>query len=186
MFRTWTQRFGIIPSRSLSSTSNYVKIVEVGPRDGLQNEKTLVPTEVKQQLISDLANAGLKFIESTAFVSPKWVPQMADQKEVMQFCSELKKAGDLDICFSALTPNIKGFDAAVLSGADEVAVFGAASEAFSMKNINCSIADSLDRFRPVVDSAKQNNIPVRGYVSCIAGCPYQGDVPLKDVVYTSM
>jgi hydroxymethylglutaryl-CoA lyase len=148
-----------------------VKIVEVGPRDGLQNEKAEVPTAVKVELIERLADAGLQAVEATAFVSPKWVPQMADHTEVLERIR--RKPG---VSYPVLTPNLKGFEAARAAGATEVAVFGAASEAFSQKNINCSIAESLDRFRPVVESAKKEKIRVRGYVSCVLGCPYEGEV----------
>jgi len=148
-----------------------VKIVEVGPRDGLQNEKQPVSTAVKVELIGRLADAGLTAIEATAFVSPKWVPQMADNAEVMAAIE--RRAG---ISYPVLVPNEKGLDAALAAGATEVAVFGAASEAFSQKNINCSIAESLARFRPVVERARQSGVRVRGYVSCVLGCPYQGEV----------
>jgi len=167
------------------AASNYVKIVEVGPRDGLQNEITLVPAEIKLQLIDRLVDAGLRNIEATAFVHPKWVPQMADQKQVMQGVADTYTSAERKslpgLTFSALTPNLKGYQTAVDCGVDEVAVFGAASEAFSKKNINCTIDESLERFRPVVEQAKADGIKVRGYVSCIAGCPYQGDVPVSDV-----
>ncbi len=148
-----------------------VRIVEVGPRDGLQNEKGEVPTAIKLELIERLADAGLQSIEATAFVSPKWIPQMADHTEVLERIR--RKPG---VSYPVLTPNLKGFEAARAAGATEVAVFGAASEAFSKKNINCSIAESLERFRPVVDAAIAANIRVRGYISCVVGCPYQGDV----------
>ena len=148
-----------------------VRIVEVGPRDGLQNEKGEVPTAVKLELIERLADAGLRAIEATAFVSPKWIPQMADHTEVLERIR--RRPG---VAYPVLTPNLKGFEAARAAGATEVAVFGAASEAFSRKNINCSIAESLERFRPVVDAAKKSNIKVRGYISCVVGCPYEGDV----------
>jgi hydroxymethylglutaryl-CoA lyase len=150
---------------------NTVKIVEVGPRDGLQNEPREVPTEVKLELIERLAAAGLASVEATAFVSPKWVPQMADHTEVLERIR--RKPG---VSYPVLTPNLKGFEAARAAGATEVAIFGAASEAFSRKNINCSIAESLERFRPVAEAAKKNNVKVRGYVSCVLGCPYEGDV----------
>jgi hydroxymethylglutaryl-CoA lyase len=148
-----------------------VKIVEVGPRDGLQNEPGTVPTEVKVELIERLADAGLPAVEATAFVSPKWVPQMADHTEVLERIR--RKPG---VSYPVLTPNLKGLDSARAAGATEVAVFGAASEAFSKKNINCSIAESLDRFRPVVEAARHHQIKVRGYVSCVLGCPYEGEV----------
>uniref|UniRef100_A0A3B3VEP5 hydroxymethylglutaryl-CoA lyase n=1 Tax=Poecilia latipinna TaxID=48699 RepID=A0A3B3VEP5_9TELE len=145
-----------------------VKIVEVGPRDGLQNEKTVVPTEAKINLINMLSESGLPVIEATSFVSPKWVPQMADQVEVMQGIS--KKPG---VSYPVLTPNLKGFQAAVSAGASEVAIFGAASELFSKKNINCSVEESLQRFEEVMKAAKEAAVPVRGYVSCVVGCPYE-------------
>ena len=148
-----------------------VRIVEVGPRDGLQNEKGEVPTAVKLELIERLADAGLQAVEATAFVSPKWIPQMADHTEVLERIR--RRPG---VSYPVLTPNLKGFEAARAAGATEVAIFGAASEAFSKKNINCSIAESLERFRPVVDAAMAANIRVRGYISCVVGCPYQGDV----------
>ncbi|HEY7242085.1 MAG TPA: hydroxymethylglutaryl-CoA lyase [Burkholderiales bacterium] len=150
---------------------NKVKIVEVGPRDGLQNEPREVPTEVKLELIERLAAAGLASVEATAFVSPKWVPQMADHTEVLERIR--RKPG---VSYPVLTPNLKGFEAARAAGATEVAIFGAASEAFSRRNINCSIAESLERFRPVAEAAKNNNVRVRGYVSCVLGCPYEGEV----------
>ena len=149
-----------------------VKIVEVGPRDGLQNESQLVPAAVKVELIDRLGMAGLKAIEAAAFVSPKWVPQMGDAAEVM--ASLPRRHG---VSYPVLVPNLKGFEQALAAGVEEIAIFAAASEAFSQKNINCSIAESLERFRPVMEAARQNGIRVRGYVSCVAGCPYQGAVP---------
>jgi len=148
-----------------------VRLVEVGPRDGLQNEAGEVPTAIKVELIERLADAGLPAVEATAFVSPKWVPQMADHTEVLQRVR--RKPG---VSYPVLTPNLKGFEAARAAGATEVAVFGAASEAFSKKNINCSIAESLDRFRPIVELSLKEKIRVRGYVSCVLGCPYEGEV----------
>ena len=148
-----------------------VRIVEVGPRDGLQNEKGEVPTAVKLELIERLTDAGLRAIEATAFVSPKWIPQMADHTEVLERIR--RKPG---VSYPVLTPNLKGYEAAKAAGATEVAVFGAASESFSKKNINCSIAESLERFRPVVDAAIAADIKVRGYISCVVGCPYEGSV----------
>ncbi len=148
-----------------------VRIVEVGPRDGLQNEKMEVPTQVKLELIGRLADAGLPAVEATAFVSPKWIPQMADHTEVLEGIR--RKPG---VSYPVLTPNLKGFEAARAAGATEVAVFGAASESFSKKNINCSIAESLERFRPVAEAARKANIKVRGYISCVLGCPYEGDI----------
>ncbi len=148
-----------------------VKIVEVGPRDGLQNEATNVPTAIKIELIEKLAEAGLPAVEATAFVSPEWVPQMADNAQV--FAGIRKKPG---VAYPVLVPNLKGFEAARAAGAAEIAVFGAASETFSRKNINCSIAQSLERFSPVVEAARANRMRVRAYISCAAGCPYEGEV----------
>ncbi|MDO6427278.1 hydroxymethylglutaryl-CoA lyase [Thalassotalea sp. 1_MG-2023] len=148
-----------------------VRIVEVGPRDGLQNEKALIAAEDKIQLINKLSNAGLSYIEAASFVSPKWVPQMATSSDVMAGIER-----KTNVTYAALTPNLKGFEAALAAGVSEVAIFGAASETFSQKNINCSIDESLTRFEPVIRAAKQHNIPVRGYVSCVVGCPYDGDI----------
>jgi len=153
------------------SVPDFVRIVEVGPRDGLQNEPGEVPTDVKIQLIERLADAGLPAVEATAFVSPKWVPQMADHIEVLERIR--RRPG---VSYPVLTPNLKGFEAARAAGATEVAIFGAASEAFSRKNINCSIAESLERFRPVAAAASAAGIKLRGYVSCVLGCPYEGEV----------
>ena len=153
-----------------------VRIVEVGPRDGLQNEPKEVPTAVKVELIERLADAGLPAVEATAFVSPKWVPQMADHTEVLE---RVRRKSGVD--YPVLAPNLKGFESARAAGATEVAVFAAASEAFSKKNINCSIAESLERFRPVTDAAKAAGIRVRGYVSCVLGCPYEGEIAPKRV-----
>lgn len=153
-----------------------VKIVEVGPRDGLQNEKETIPVEIKVELINRLTAAGFQNIEAASFVSPKWVPQMATSTEVMEKITR-KKA----VIYSALVPNMKGFDAALAAHADEVVIFGAASEAFSQKNINCSIAESVERFREVATAAKQHGLRLRGSISCAFGCPYQGTV-LPDAV----
>ena len=152
-----------------------VRIVEVGPRDGLQNE-TAVPLSAKIALVNALADAGLATIETGSFVSPKWVPQMADSAAV--FAGINRKAG---VRYSALTPNLQGYQAAIAAKADEVAIFAAASEAFSQKNINCSISESLARFAPVMAQAKADGIAVRGYVSCVMGCPYQGNVEPAEV-----
>lgn len=151
-------------------------MVEVGPRDGLQNEKE-VSLASKVQLINALSESGLNYIEAASFVSPRWVPQMADSTEVMRQIT--RRPG---VTYAALTPNLKGFELAMDAGTDEVAIFGAASEAFSQKNINCSISESLQRFAPVIAAAQAQNVKVRGYVSCVLGCPYQGEVPLSDVV----
>ncbi|MES2385862.1 MAG: hydroxymethylglutaryl-CoA lyase [Pseudomonadota bacterium] len=148
-----------------------VKIVDVGPRDGLQNEKAPVPAAVKIELVHRLQDAGLTEIEVTSFVSPKWVPQMADAAEVM--AGIRRKPG---VRYSVLTPNMKGFEAALLSRPDEIVVFAAASEAFSQRNINCSIAESIERFRPVAEAARAHNIHVRGAISCAVGCPYEGEI----------
>jgi hydroxymethylglutaryl-CoA lyase len=155
---------------------NAVRIVEVGPRDGLQNEPGEVATAVKLELIERLAAAGLASVEATAFVSPKWVPQMADHTEVLERIR--RKPG---VSYPVLTPNLKGFEAARAAGATEVAIFGAASESFSRRNINCSIAESLERFRPVAEAAQKSNVKVRGYVSCVLGCPYEGEVSPRQV-----
>ena len=153
-----------------------VRIVDVGPRDGLQNEARSVATAVKIELISRLAEAGLPAVEATAFVSPKWVPQMADHAEVM--AGIRKKPG---VAYPVLVPNMKGLEAARAAGAMEIAVFGAASETFSRKNINCSIAESLERFAPVVEAARASRMRVRGYISCALGCPYEGEVKPRAV-----
>ncbi len=157
---------------------DFVRIVEVGARDGLQNEAA-VSTQDKVALINALADAGLKDIEAGAFVSPKWVPQMADSSDVI---SSLHLS---DVNLSALTPNLRGAEAAKQVGIQEFAIFTAASEAFCQKNINCSIDESIDRFKDVMAFAKANNIRVRGYVSCVMGCPYQGDVDYNDVLKVS-
>lgn len=148
-----------------------VKLVEVGPRDGLQNEPDQVSTATKIALIERLADAGLRVVEATAFVSPKWVPQLADAAEVL--AGVAPKPG---VSYPVLVPNLKGFERARAAGAREVAVFGAATETFSQRNINCSIDESLERFRPVLEAAQAEGIPVRGYVSCALGCPYEGEV----------
>lgn len=158
----------------------FVHLTEVGARDGLQNEKAMVATQDKVALINRLSEAGLSNIEATSFVSPKWVPQMSDAAEVM--AQIMRKAG---ITYSVLTPNMKGFEAAMAAGADEVVIFGAASEAFSQKNINCSIAESIARFAPVAQAAKSytaKRIRLRAAVSCSLGCPYQGEVSIESVV----
>ncbi|TXG48358.1 hypothetical protein EZV62_027652 [Acer yangbiense] len=162
------------------SIPEFVKIVEVGPRDGLQNEKNIVPTAVKIELIKLLASSGLPVVEATSFVSPKWVPQLADAKEVVQAIQNVEGAR-----FPVLTPNLKGFEAAVAAGAREVAIFASASESFSKSNINCSIEDSLTRYRDVSLASKELSIPVRGYISCVVGCPVEGMVSPSRVAHVA-
>lgn len=154
-----------------------VNIVEVGPRDGLQNEKEIVSVGTKVTLIERLASAGARSVEAGAFVSPKWIPQMAATDEVM--AAIRRKPG---VSYPVLTPNLKGYEGARAAKADTVAVFGAASEAFSRKNINCSVAESIERFKPVFEAAKAEGVRVRGYVSCVLGCPYEGRIPVRNVV----
>ncbi len=154
-----------------------IRIVEVGPRDGLQNEKQAIPTAAKIQLIEQLVDAGLTYIEAGSFVNPKWVPQMADSAEV--FAGINRKA---NITYAALIPNLQGYERALAVNANEVAIFAAASEAFSQKNINCSISESIKRFEALISAAQAQKIPVRGYISCVAGCPYSGDVDPATVV----
>ncbi len=158
------------------SLPKQVRIVEVGPRDGLQNEQQAIATGAKIQLIENLVDAGLRYIEAGSFVNPKWVPQMADSGEV--FTGIQRKPG---VTYAALTPNLQGYERAIAAGANEVAIFAAASEAFSQKNINCSIRESIARFETLIASAKQQQIPVRGYISCVAGCPYDGKVDVATV-----
>ncbi len=160
--------------------TDYVRIVEVGPRDGLQNEKTDIGTAAKIELIDRLSQTGLRSIEATAFVSPKWVPQMADAAQVLAGIQ--RKPG---VAYPVLVPNEQGYERACAAGAQEVAVFGAASEAFNLKNTNATISQSLERFRPVLERANTDGVRVRGYVSTVLGCPYQGAVPLADVVRVS-
>jgi hydroxymethylglutaryl-CoA lyase len=160
----------------VAALPKFVRLVEVGPRDGLQNESGEVPTAARIDLIDRLADAGLKTIESGSFVSPEWVPRMADTAEVM---AGIKRRDD--VSYPVLVPNMKGLEGAVAAGAGEIAVFAAASESFSRKNINCSIAESLDRFRPVCEAALKQGMRVRGYISCVLGCPYEGAVELAAV-----
>ena len=155
----------------LTSLPTSVRIVEVGPRDGLQNEESIVSVENKIELIERLTVAGLKMVEIASFVSPRWVPQMADSARVLSSIRRNNKT-----IYSALVPNIKGLEAALSAGAEEIAIFGSASETFSQKNINCSIAESLIRFKPILKTACNQGIPVRGYVSCALGCPYEGEI----------
>ncbi|OIW04178.1 hypothetical protein TanjilG_00738 [Lupinus angustifolius] len=169
-----------LTTKFLKGIPTFVKIVEVGPRDGLQNENNIVPTAVKIELIHRLASCGLSVIEATSFVSPKWVPQLGDAKDVMQAVHNLG-----GIRFPVLTPNLKGFEAAMAAGAREVAVFASASESFSKSNINCSVEDSLARYRAVTRAAKELSIPVRGYVSCVVGCPVEGPISPSKVAYVA-
>jgi len=155
----------------MTTLPNQVKIVEVGPRDGLQNEPQTVPTDTKVELVRLLGEAGLTVIESGSFVSPKWVPQMADTPAVLAAIE--RRPG---VSYPVLVPNMKGMEGALAAGVGEVAIFGAASESFSRRNINCSIAESLDRFAPVAEAARQHGIRVRGYISCVVDCPYEGPV----------
>lgn len=154
------------------------RIIDVSPRDGLQNEPQPVPAHIKIELVHRLQAAGLKEIEVTSYVSPKWVPQMADNHQVMSGLTRLP-----GVLYSVLTPNMTGFEAAILDHPDEIVVFGAASEAFSQKNINCSIAQSIERFEPVVRAARDRGVKVRGAMSCTVGCPYEGDVASERVAY---
>lgn len=157
-----------------------VKLVEVGPRDGLQNEKEIVPTAAKIVLIDNLSEAGLQAIEAGAFVSPKWVPQMADSAEVLAGIT--RKPG---VSYPVLVPNMKGYEAAREAHVDEIAVFGAASETFTQRNINCTIEESLERFKPVAEAATRDGIRVRGYISCVLGCPYEGEIAPAKVVHVA-
>jgi hydroxymethylglutaryl-CoA lyase len=157
-----------------------VQLVDVGPRDGLQNEKQMIPADTKVELVDRLTDAGFQQIEVTSFVSPKWVPQMSDAAEVMARIR--RKPG---VLYSVLVPNMKGFEAALAAKPDEIVVFGAASEAFSQKNINCSIAESIERFRPVAAAARTHGMRVRGAISCALGCPYQGEVEPAAVGYVA-
>lgn len=172
-----------IAGRGLATSAGFpqhVRIVEVGPRDGLQNEKTIIPTDVKVDFIDRLTNTGLQTVEATSFVSPDYVPQMGDHRQVMERIS--RKPG---VSYPVLTPNMKGFMGALEAKAEEVAVFAAASEAFSKKNLNCDIAKSLERFKPVCEEAQKHGIRVRGYVSCVLGCPYEGYISPEKVLEVS-
>ncbi|KAL8170872.1 hypothetical protein V2J09_022676 [Rumex salicifolius] len=164
----------------LNGIPKYVKIVEVGPRDGLQNEKNIVPTNVKVELIRRLVSTGLPVVEATSFVSPKWVPQLSDAKDVMEGVRHLEGAR-----LPVLTPNMKGFEAAIAAGAKDIAVFASASESFSKSNINCSIDESLTRYRAVCLAARKRSIPIRGYVSCVVGCPDEGHISPSKVAYVA-
>jgi hydroxymethylglutaryl-CoA lyase len=164
-------------NRAMSTLPASVRIVEVGARDGLQNEKTIVPTATKIELIDRLSATGLKTIEATSFVSPKWIPQLADAAEV--FAAIEKRPG---VAYPVLVPNLQGYERARAVGAEEIAIFTAASDAFNRKNINATIDESIDRFMPVLERARADGVKVRGYVSTVLGCPYQGEVPVGDVV----
>ncbi len=161
----------------MSAIPASVRIVEVAPRDGLQNEKTIIPAAVKIELINRLSDCGLQTIEATSFVSPRWIPQLADAEEV--YAGFTRKPG---VDYPALVPNLRGYERAHAAGVTSIAVFTAASEAFNRRNINATIDESIERFRPVLERAKADGVPVRGYVSTVLGCPYQGEVPLADVV----
>ncbi|XLU55033.1 hypothetical protein S245_049681 [Arachis hypogaea] len=167
-------------SKLLKGIPDFVKIVEVGPRDGLQNEKSIVPTDVKVELIKLLVSSGLSVIEATSFVSPKWVPQLADAKDVLEGIQDVE-----GVSFPVLTPNLKGFEAAVAAGAKEVAVFPAASESFSKANLNSGIEDNLARCRDIASASRSYSIPVRGYISCVVGCPFEGHVAPAKVAYVA-
>ncbi|MHA6266767.1 hydroxymethylglutaryl-CoA lyase [Aliiroseovarius sp. CAU 1755] len=160
--------------------ADYVEIFEVGPRDGLQNEKRQIPTEDKIALVDLLSGAGFKRIEVASFVSPKWVPQMADSAEVLAGITRAK-----DVSYAALTPNLRGFEGALAAKADEIAIFGSASEGFSKANINCTIAESLERFQPVADAARAAGIMMRGYISCVTDCPFDGPTPPDKVAWVA-
>ncbi len=162
---------------AVRTNTDQVRIVEVGARDGLQNEKQIIPTATKRQLIESLVACGLRFVEATSFVSPKWIPQLADAEELL---AKLKRPKG--VVYPVLVPNFKGYERAAACGVSEVAVFTAASDAFNQRNINASTAESFDRLRPVIEAARADGVRVRGYVSTVLGCPYQGDVPLADVV----
>lgn len=162
---------------SIRQYADFVKIVEVGPRDGLQNEVKIITTETKVQFINKLSKTGLKTIEVTSFVSPKWIPQMADNAALF---TQIKK--EADVSYPVLVPNLKGLESALKVGAKEIAIFGSASETFSKKNINCSINESVKNFTAIIEKAKEQNVKVRGYISCIVGCPYEGEIKPKIVV----
>ncbi|CAJ2671697.1 unnamed protein product [Trifolium pratense] len=167
-------------SQLLKNIPDFVKIVEVSARDGLQNEKVIVPTDVKTKLIKLLVSSGLSVVEATSFVSPKWVPQLADAKDVLAAIRDVEGAS-----FPVLTPNLKGFEAAVAAGAKEVAVFPAASESFSKANLNCGIEDNLARCRDIASASRSLSIPVRGYISCVVGCPLEGKISPAKVAYVA-
>ncbi|MFT7128173.1 MAG: hydroxymethylglutaryl-CoA lyase [Gammaproteobacteria bacterium] len=168
-------------TKAIRNLPQHVRIVEVGPRDGLQNEKVAIDNATKVKLIENLVNAGIRYIEAGSFVNPKSIPQMAGSEAVFQ---EMKR--QKGVTYAALTPNLRGYERAMSAQATEVAIFAAASERFSQTNINCSIEESLERFSPIMEAAKRDNIPVRGYVSCVLGCPYEGNVDPDVVKQISM
>lgn len=171
---------------SMIKLPSQVTLVEVGPRDGLQNEKTPISTAIKVELCKQLIEAGIHRLEAAAFVSPKWVPQMADGADVLAGLRALPDIQDRTVSYSALVPNLKGMEAAIEAGVQEAVVFTAASEAFTQKNINCTIAESIERFKPVAALAQAHNIPLRGSISCALGCPYQGEVPVQSAAEVAL
>ncbi len=171
---------------SMIKLPSQVILVEVGPRDGLQNEKTPISTAIKVELCKQLIEAGIHRLEAAAFVSPKWVPQMADGADVLAGLQALPDLQDRTVSYSALVPNLKGMEAAIEAGVQEAVVFTAASEAFTQKNINCTIAESIERFKPVAELAQAHNIHLRGSISCALGCPYQGEVPVQSAAEVAL
>lgn len=171
---------------SMIKVPNRVELVEVGPRDGLQNEKTPISTAIKVELCKQLIEAGIHRLEAAAFVSPKWVPQMADGVDVLAGLKAIPTLQNRKVSYSALVPNLKGMEAAIEAGVQEAVVFTAASEAFTLKNINCTIAESIQRFKPVAELAHAHNIHLRGSISCALGCPYQGEVPIQSAAEVAL
>jgi len=171
---------------SMIKVPNRVELVEVGPRDGLQNEKTPISTAIKVELCKQLIEAGIHRLEAAAFVSPKWVPQMADGVDVLAGLKAMPTLQNRKVSYSALVPNLKGMEAAIEAGVQEAVVFTAASEAFTLKNINCTIAESIERFKPVAELAHAHNIHLRGSISCALGCPYQGEVPIQSAAEVAL
>jgi len=170
----------------MTNLPTHVTLVEVGPRDGLQNEKTPIATAIKVDLCKQLIEAGIQRLEAAAFVSPKWVPQMADGADVLAGLKATPSLNNHKVSYSALVPNLKGMEAAIEAGVQEAVVFTAASEAFTAKNINCTIAESIERFRPVAELARAHNIHLRGSISCALGCPYQGEVPIQSAAEVAL
>lgn len=171
---------------SMTKLPAQVTLVEVGPRDGLQNEKTPISTAVKMDLCRQLIDAGVQRLEAAAFVSPKWVPQMADGADVLAGLQNMPELEGRTLSYSALVPNLKGMEAAIEAGVQEAVVFTAASEAFTQKNINCTISESIERFKPVAELARAHNIHLRGSISCALGCPYQGEVPIQSAAEVAL